>query len=423
MRVAMFTNTYSPHVGGVERSVASTAAELRRQGHPCVVFAPAHAGEDSDPQIERLPAIESFLGSQFSYRVPGTGHLARRFDAIAPEVVHVHHPFMLGEAGFRRGRARGLPVVFTSHTRWERFVPGAPPWLRRLAQQLPVAFANLCDVVVAPTPTIARLLERRGVRRPVRVVPTGIDLVLQRLGNRGRAQERWQLAVEARVVGHVGRLVPEKNLEPLLHGVARFLKVDSRRRFLLVGEGRSAGYLRHGFAERGVADQVVMTGLLEGRALADAYAAMDVFAFTSRTDTQGIVLVEALAAGCPVVALDAPGARDLVDTSCGVLVPAGLPLERQAARLAEAMELAFDRHHELSLGARSRAERYVIAASAEALVEVYRVAQAARAARAARSRRAGRALDDSAWSRVERRLRAEARLLLQKSSLAASPWL
>jgi glycosyltransferase involved in cell wall biosynthesis len=417
MRVAMFTNTFSPQVGGVERSVASTAAELRRQGHPCVVFAPAHAGEDSDPQTERLPAIESFLGSRFSYRVPGTGHLARRFDAFSPEVVHVHHPFMLGEAGFRRGRARGLPVVFTSHTRWERFVPGAPPWLRRLAQQLPVAFANLCDLVVAPTPTIARLLERRGVRRPVRVVPTGIDLALQQSGDRTRGRGRWQLPVDARVVGHVGRLVPEKNLEPLLGGVARFLKVDSRRRFLLVGEGRSAGYLRQGFAERGVTDQVLMTGLLEGRALADAYAAMDVFAFTSRTDTQGIVLVEALASGCPVVALDAPGARDLVDASCGVLVPAGLPREQQVVGLTEAMEFAFDRHHELSDGARRRAERYGIEASAEALLEIYL------AAREAGSRRAGRPQDDSPWARVERRLRAEARLLLQKSSLAVSPWL
>jgi 1,2-diacylglycerol 3-alpha-glucosyltransferase len=416
----MFTNTYAPLIGGVERAVATTAASLRRRGVECLIVAPSHPAAQEEIGTVRLPAIEGVLGSEFAYRLPATGRLRRLFDDFAPDLVHVHHPFMLGEAGLRRARARGLPVVFTCHTRWERFVRGrggAARWLRRFAQQLPVGFANLCDVVVAPTPSLARILKRRGVRVPLRAVPTGIELASFQ-GDRHRARERWGIPAGAPVVGHVGRLVPEKNLDYLALAVAALLERRTEARFLLVGEGPFCRAMVERLETFRRARRVVVTGRLEGPALADAYAAMDVFAFTSRTDTQGLVLLEAMANGCPVVALDAPGPRDVIETSNGRLVTAAAPPSAFADALVDALVEMTDRavHGEAPrAGALRTAEAHALDVTVDALLATYREAIAL-----ATGRRLHALSAPTLGARVRRRFGAERDLLLQKATLAWS---
>ena len=140
-------------------------------------------------------------------------------------------------------------------------------------------------------------------------------------------------------------------------------------RLLLVGEGPATAEVEGRFAAAGLGGRLVCTGRLDGQDLADAYSAMDVFAFTALTDTQGLVIAEAAAAGCPIVALDAPGPRDFVDGSNGLLVPAAAPPEAFAAALARA--LAPDAHAALSSGARKSADDYDLASCAERLVAAY----------------------------------------------------
>jgi glycosyltransferase involved in cell wall biosynthesis len=422
MRVAMFTNTYHPLLGGVERAVATTAAELRRQGHPCLVVAPSSRGappEEAD--VVRVPAIESLLGTGFSYRLPGAvGRLHRRLARWPPDLVHVHHPFMLGDTGLRVARSRGLPLVFTSHTRWERFLPAASsPLLRRLARQLPVAFANVCDLVLAPTPSIARLLRRRGIVAPMMVVPSGIDVGAFAGGDRERGRSRWGIAAGQRVVGYVGRLVPEKNLGYLAEAALSALAPAAGSApgvFLLVGEGPQEASLRRRFSEAataGPAPRLMATGRLEGEPLADAYAAMDVFAFGSRTDTQGLVLVEAMAAGCPVVALDSPGPRDLVDCSNGVLLPGAAPADLFAAALQRC--LATEARGRFSAGARQTASGYDLPGCTERLLAAYATATP-------RARRRLTWAGDAPAALLRRwsgRLVAEWHLLAHKAALAS----
>ncbi len=408
MRVAMFTNTYLPLLGGVERSVASTAAALERSGHACLVVTPsdprATAGETHTVRVPSLPAI-GLRG--FSYRLPGSPALRRRLEGFVPDLVHTHHPFMLGDTGVRFARGQGLPVVFTCHTRWERFVPAGWPLLRRLARRLPVVFANVCDLVIAPTPSIARLLRRRGVATTIAVVPTGIDVARFAAGDRRRGRQRWGLATGEPVIGHVGRLVPEKNLGYLTDAVLHFLRAR-RGRFLLVGEGRSEGEVARQLTGAGLGERLVRCGRLDGDELADAYAAMDVFAFTACTDTQGLVLAEAAATGCPIVALDAPGPRDLVDRHNGILVPAGAPAEAFAAALAAALEPA--RHAEMSQAAGRTARHYDLDRCTERLVAVYAGVLGGRQGAAASPR--------PRLHRARGRLLAEWDLLGQKAALA-----
>ncbi|HFD12437.1 MAG TPA: glycosyltransferase [Crenotrichaceae bacterium] len=166
--------------------------------------------------------------------------------------------------------------------------------------------------MIAPSESVAALLRNRGVTVPVHIIPTGIDVAYYADGSGSKARCLWNIPDHAFVVGHVGRLASEKNLIFLAQSVAEFLKCHQQAWFALVGCGPMKQEIIEIFQQYGVVDRLVITGFLKPEQLRDAYKAMDVFAFSSLTETQGMVLVEAMAAGVPVVALDAPGVREVV---------------------------------------------------------------------------------------------------------------
>lgn len=325
MNIVMFTNTYIPHVGGVARSVEAFANEYRRLGHRVLVVAPEFAGQPQEEQdVVRIPAIQNFNGSDFSVVLPLTGLLTDALDAFQPSIVHAHHPFLLGNTALRIARYRELPLVFTHHTLYEQYTHYAPadaPALKRFVTALATCYANLCDQVFAPSESIAELLLERGVTSPVAVAPTGVNVEHFSHGDGRRFRAAMGIPGDAFVVGHVGRLAPEKNLEFLAEAVAAFLRAECRAHFLIVGKGPSESTIETILARAGLSARLHRAGILESAQLVDAYHAMDVFAFASRSETQGMVLTEAMAAGVPVVALDAPGAREVVrDGSNGRLL-------------------------------------------------------------------------------------------------------
>lgn len=348
MKICLMTNTYLPHVGGVARSVSTFAQEYQRLGHEVLVVAPRLPGRTSrkvEAIVERVAAIQNFNGSDFSVRLPLAATLSDRIESYAADIVHAHHPFLLGDTALRFATTRNLALIFTHHTRYEdyvHYVPFASPSLRRAAIQLSTDYANMCDGVIAPSASIANLIRRRGVTVPIQVVPTGIDTASFARGDGNRARERFKIPARAFVVGHVGRLAPEKNLRYLADAVALFLRRHPQAWFLLVGSGPAEPEVREVFTQCGVADRLVSAGSQTGRSLHDAYRAMNVFAFSSRSETQGLVVAEAMAAGLPVVALRAPGVREVVrpDTN-GILLPPDAPaaeFARALARLAGARE-------------------------------------------------------------------------------------
>jgi 1,2-diacylglycerol 3-alpha-glucosyltransferase len=343
MRIAMFTNTYLPHVGGVARSVSTFAETYRQLGHEVLVVAPNFPGRmprRAEAIVERVAAVQNFNGSDFSVRLPLAAGLSLRLDNFAAEIIHAHHPFLLGDTALRMATTRSVPVVFTHHTRYEdyvHYVPFASPAVRQAAIQLSTEFANLCDGVIAPSASIAALIRRRGVTVPVRVVPTGIDLAAFAGGNGAAGRRQCKIPAKAFVVGHVGRLAPEKNLPFLAQAVAQFLRDEPGAWFLVVGSGPSDELLRQVCERAGVAKRLVLAGSRTGQPLYDAYRAMDVFAFSSKSETQGLVITEAMAAGLPVVALRASGVREVLqDGATGfMLPPEATPAQfaRQLARL------------------------------------------------------------------------------------------
>jgi glycosyltransferase involved in cell wall biosynthesis len=372
----MLTNTYLPHVGGVARSVERFRRNLESMDCEVRVVAPEFPDTPAQEEcVIRVPAVQNFNGSDFSVRLPVPGLLTAELDEFQPQLVHSHHPFLLGDTALRIASARKLPLVFTHHTMYERYthyVPGDSPATQRFAVAMATEYANLCDHVVAPSESIAGMLRERGVAVPIEAIPTGVDVEQFAAADRSAGRRRHELPEEALVVGHVGRLAHEKNLVFLAKALTAFLKRRSDARALIVGDGDAADDVREVFEQQDVADRLRMPGSLDGQELIDAYGAMDIFAFASTSETQGMVLAEAMAAGVPVVALDAPGARELVDTDRnGVLVND----EDQAAftgALEQLADLDDEQQQERQRGARETAESVSERRCAERLLNVYR---------------------------------------------------
>lgn len=376
MKIATFTNTYYPIVGGIEKSIETFVAQMRRMGHESLIIAPEYDGaRESTDEVLRLPAIKKFAGTPYSLNTRFPIQLANRLRKFDPDLVHSHQPFLLGDSALRVARELDVPLVYSNHTFMERYLHWFPvDWdvLRDIAERLPVAYANLADHVISPTPGVATTLRNRGVMTPITPISTGIDAQFYASGDRERTRSAYGFADSHFVVGHLGRLNPEKNLDYLAEVVLAFIRrAPDRRRFLLVGEGDSVAGIRKMFVEAGLETQLILAGLKQGHEVPDAYAAMDTFLFASLTDTQGLVLSEAMAAGNPVFALDAPGACDMVRHGHdGVLVPPDTPAQA-FADLIESVIQDRDRFTSMQAAAVQSAGEVSIAKCTEALLLLY----------------------------------------------------
>src|SRR6056297_37010 len=316
MNILMMTNTYLPHVGGVARSVDWFTREFREMGHRVVVVAPEFVSMPvNEKDVVRIPAIQNFNGSDFSVVVPIPGFLRRHLDTFSPDIVHSHHPFLVGSTAVRIASQREIPLVFTYHTNYEQYthyVPGDSPRMKKFAIQLAKGYCNIADHVVTPSESIEKILRERGVKTPITSIPTGIRVKDFSSGDRSGFRKRFNIPENNFLAGHLGRLAPEKNLEFLARSVREFIKKVPESSFLVVGSGPSEKSIKKIFSEEGLADRLYMAGKLDGQDLVDAYHAMDIFTFASKSETQGMVIAEAMAASLPVIALDAPGIREVV---------------------------------------------------------------------------------------------------------------
>lgn len=321
----MFTNTYTPHVGGVAGSVQQLTEDLRSGNHQVLVVAPEFPEMPADePNVIRIPAIQNFNGSDFSVSLPAPVQLRERLDDFSPDVIHAHHPYLLGDTALRISASQNLPLVFTHHTMYEKYthyVPADSPLLKRFVIELTIGYVNLCDHVIAPSQSVAEIIQERGAETDITVVPTGVKYSRFSNGDGNTARREYDIPEDAFLVGHVGRLAPEKNLKFLAEPVNEFLGRAPGAHFLVVGDGPSVEPMKNIFQSGGVLNRVHFAGIQKDQDLVNCYHAMDVLAFSSKSETQGMVLAEAMAAGTPVVALDASGARDIVeDNKNGILL-------------------------------------------------------------------------------------------------------
>jgi glycosyltransferase involved in cell wall biosynthesis len=375
MNIVLLTNTFTPHVGGVARSVEAFAKAYRELGHRVLVVAPEFENApEYETDVFRIPAIQHFNGSDFSVVLTVPSELSDSLEEFKPDIIHSQHPFLLGWTALRIARTLDLPLVFTHHTLYEQYthyVPGDSPVMKRFIIELSTRYANLADQVFAPSESIHDMLIERGVTSPVLVVPTGVSVERFAYGKGRDFLMKKHIPEDAFVVGHMGRLAPEKNLEFLARSVVAFMKEHGEAVFLLVGTGPSQEAIEQIFAEAGMSGRLHMCGVLEKDDLADALNAMSMFAFASKSETQGMVLTEAMAAGLPVVAIDAPGVREVVvDASNGRLIRVETE-EAFAAALQWVYARSPDEIRTLIAAARATAEAFSMAASARKALAAY----------------------------------------------------
>ncbi len=370
----MVTNTYLPIVGGLELSIESFTAEYRKRGHRVVIVTPEFENSPAkEPGVIRVRAIKNFNGSKYSIKLPTPVFFTKALGGFKPDIIHTHHPFLMGDTALRWAYAHNVPLVFTHHSMYEENIhkmPGVTEALKKFIIKLSIGYANFCDTVIAPSESVAELIQERGVKTRVVVIPTGLHLN-QFTGTSKNFREETQIPEKAFVVGYVGRLAEEKNLPFLMRAVTSFLKKEKSALFLVVGSGPMDEAITSHFNEMKLENQLRLAGEIKGKKLIEAYQAINVFAFSSQSETQGMVLNEAMAAGTPVVAVDAPGVRDIViDKINGRLIP-----EEYEEEFSRALSWVFDQpsaeRKKLIDNAKETAKKYSVERSATKALEVY----------------------------------------------------
>ncbi len=356
MKIALFTNNYMPFRGGVTTSVETLRRGLDARGHEAWVFAPRFRGavEDVHPRIVRYPSLPAATYPEFALAVPWSPGAAARARAERFDIFHAHHPFLLGPVARRLARSEGRALVFTYHTRYDKYahyVPLPRRLVEAAATSLSTRFARRADAVLAPSALIRDELIARGVRAPISVVPTGVDLVHFAPGERATARRQLGLPVDDLVLLYVGRLDREKSIGRILSAFERVAGTVPRARLVLVGHGTEADALRRTARALPGGDRVAFLGVRAHEALVECYRAADLFVFASETETQGLVLAEAAACGIPAVTVSGPGCDEVVrDGETGLLT------KPDSAALADAaIGLLLDAERRARMAARARA--------------------------------------------------------------------
>ncbi len=378
MTIAFFSDSYTPYVSGVVQSIRLTARALTRLGHEVIVVAPAYPSHDAHQPDEtgalvlRLPSVPA--PGQPVFRIPLPWRRALRpLSGRRLDVVHAHSPFLTGGLARWMARRHRAPLLFTHHTLYHEYAHYGllPAWalvptiLRRVG-----AFCRAVDCVVAPTPSIAALLPRLyGSTASVEVIPTGLELRAFREADPTWLRQALAIPADAPVVLHVGRLAREKNILVLMQALRHILDEMASAHAVVVGGGPFLAQLHRAASEPPFAGRLHVVGPVPPHAVPRYMAGASLFLTASTTETQGLVAVEAMAAGLPVVAPRAGGLPDVVtDAQQGWLTePAAVPLARAALRLLADASACQDMAHR----ARQRAADFDVEATTRRLLALY----------------------------------------------------
>lgn len=336
MKIAMMTNNYKPFMGGIQISVERQARELMKLGHEVVVFAPKYEGTKewdakAEERIVRYRTGKRKIENGMPYPAIFMKEIHRVFKEESFDCIHVHHPMFIGNCALHLGKKYGIPVIYTYHTKYEDYlhylrcfrVEGKGAFLKKRLLQLTQGtlipgymrwFTNQCDLVFAPSIGMQDIICANGTRTPVSVFPTGLaeDFFI-RNEKKSEALRKKYLGEKRYLLCTVSRLEEEKNPGFLLHGIAEMKKIlGPDFRLLYIGEGSERKNLEKLAKELGITEEVVFVGNVENEEVKDYLNASDLFLYASRSETQGIVLAEAMAAGNPVVAVSATGVNDIV---------------------------------------------------------------------------------------------------------------
>ncbi len=373
MRVGMLADAYKPYISGVTNVIDLSKRYLESQGHQVFVFTFGDdTYEDDEINIIRspgLPLVDTgfYLNVRYNRK---TRNLLRTMD-----IVHVHHPFLSGRLALWYCKPRGIPIVFTNHTRYDLYAKAYIPFLPAGVGETFVktyfpGFCDSVDMVVAPSMGLKKVLQRVGVTAQIEVVPNGVDISPFRGDIKPIDRAEFGFRDEDVLLIYVGRLGPEKNLPFLLRAFNGAAQAYENLCLLIVGDGPERENLEDRVRHMPITDRVHFTGLVDYNTIPNYLAAADIFVTASVTEVHPLAVIEAMGAGLPVLGIESPGVADTVnDGEDGYIVPE----EDLAAFTAKMVRLATDAElrSQMSVKASVTSELYDYRRTNQLMVDLY----------------------------------------------------
>lgn len=387
MRIGIFSECYLPTNNGVVASIETFRKEMEKRGHEYFIFAPETEGYDDTESKDGGPAhvfrFPAFIWpSQKNYPVAwpiNFRELSHQVERLNLDIIHSQHLFNLGRVGLKIGQKLDIPVVYTYHTliaEYTHYVPVFGKLTKNVIIKISRDFCNACDQVVTPSPSMQKILKSYGVKQNIQAIPTGVNLeALQKPFSQEHLRRMWQIPENTYLLLYVSRVAKEKNIGFLLKAFQHLLKLRQNNEsrpdvhLLMVGGGPELTYFKNLVKEWNLESAITFTDMVKPELTKKYFGAADLFVFPSITETQGIVVTEAQAAGLPVVAVNKMGPSDIVnDNKDGYLTD--LNIHQFAVKINKLLN---DRElrHKMSQAARKNAEQYSSKSCAMKMEKLY----------------------------------------------------
>jgi 1,2-diacylglycerol 3-alpha-glucosyltransferase len=321
LNIGMMTDTYIPQVNGVATSVHLFKRYLENMGEKVYVFAPM-VPQDED-NVFKVSGLKFFWEKQHRLAIPISHKISNLTSRLGIDIIHSHAPFSMGFQALRISEKLGIPHVHTYHTlltEYRHYIPLPFRPTEEAVKEFSAWFCNLTDTVIAPTDKIKEELVGYGVTVPIHVLPTGIDVENFQKPLTFSVKKKHSIPENNKIILYAGRIAKEKNVDFLLESFALLHASFKNVTLIMAGNGPEMQEMLHRAHRLGIFENVVMTGYVNRDVLVEYYRQADVFAFASVTETQGLVVLEALAAGLPVVAVGKEGVKDVLRNGVGCIL-------------------------------------------------------------------------------------------------------
>ncbi|MEA3453441.1 MAG: glycosyltransferase family 4 protein [Candidatus Caldatribacteriota bacterium] len=381
MRIAFFTNCYKPLINGVVTSISSLKEAYERKGHEVYVFAPkVEDYVDQEKNVFRYRSVNLTTKVKYPLPIPLSFRVKKVITEFNPDIVHIHHPFLLSSVAIMYGKRLGIPKILTIHTQYEQYAYYVSPVPERVTHEaIKMIISNLAyktDCITTPSASMKELIEGYGIKNRIEVIPNAIHLISFKEDNelkRTEIKRKYNLKEDDKIILFVGRIASEKSIDKLIKALAIIKKRNNgKEKLLIVGNGPAMDELKQLTQSLKVEEDVIFTGTVSYEEIQHYYKMAYVFTIASTTETFGIVTIEALASGTPVLAIKAPGAVDILTDGLD-----GLLVDDDVEKFANALEKIIrepELREKLSRGALKTSEKYSINTISERMLNLYREA-------------------------------------------------
>lgn len=379
MRIAFFTNCYKPLVNGVVTSISSLKEAYERKGHEAYVFAPrVEDYVDQEKNVFRYRSVNLTSKVKYPLPIPLSFRVKKIITEFNPDIVHIHHPFLLSSVAIMYGKRLGIPKILTLHTQYERYAHYVSPIPERLTQEaIKMIIHNLSykiDCITTPSESMRELIRSYGVKNRIEIIPNAIHLISFKeddVFKRTEIKKKYNLKEDDKIILFVGRVASEKSIDKIIKALAIIKKRDiSKVKLLIIGDGPAMDELKQLARTLKIEKDVIFAGTVSYEEIRHYYKMAYVFTIASTTETFGIVTIEALASGVPVLAVKAPGAVDILTDGVD-----GLLVDNDVEKFANALEKIIrepELREKLSRGTLKTSEKYSIDTISERMLNLYR---------------------------------------------------